>query len=88
MAPEKDPLKCAISPSQQSAEDAGIEISISSFFFSHAIKKNLWEGPAYVLTQNQDIQLLVRDTSRASSNFATLPKAGKMPWARAVLGRE
>lgn len=48
-------------------------------FFSHAVKKNLWEGPAYVLTQNQDIQLLVRDTSRASSNFATLPKAGKMP---------
>lgn len=58
MAPEKDPLKCAISPSQESAGDAETEISISRCwgFFSHAVKKNLWEGPAYVLTQNQDIQ--------------------------------
>lgn len=57
MAPEKDPLKCAISLSQESAGDAETEISISRFwfFFSHAVK-NLWEGPAYVLTQNQDIQ--------------------------------
>lgn len=55
MVPEKDPLKCAISPSQQSAGDAETEISVSSFF-SHAVKKNLWEGSAYVLTQNQDIQ--------------------------------
>lgn len=58
-APERDPLEWVISPSQQSARDAETEISVSVFvvfFFSHAVKKNLWEGSACVLTQNQDIQ--------------------------------